>query len=270
MNRFKILLGRTEQVIEENYSIEAGRNDDVRHFDHHGEFAGCPAPCNNPKICAVGEEYPTVHVTHMDADTFIGVCKLIGKGIPALLDYSLMEQIDLNGSSVCQNRYNPTLLWMVGLGEMARRFDVPYCPKEGVIDITEKFMLLYNNMDEFEVIGKEATDKCFETIDKCLACKTLNVGMWFIDKNDSFDPSLPYKLYNHDVVIVYRRHHKAISVYVNPKSTCGLKVDGNTFGGVLFTGREKAGGSPRGVEMSIHDAHRVWADVNLFIDNLEV
>ncbi|APU87272.1 hypothetical protein [Clostridium botulinum] len=71
----KIIL--TSKPAFKGYSIEAGKADNVKHFDHHGENKHYPSPCNNNQILAVAEENSTIEITHMDADTYRYICRNI-------------------------------------------------------------------------------------------------------------------------------------------------------------------------------------------------
>ncbi len=47
----KIILTSKPQF--QGYSIEAGKGDNIKHFDHHGQFENYPSPCNNNQIPVV-------------------------------------------------------------------------------------------------------------------------------------------------------------------------------------------------------------------------
>lgn len=231
-------------------SIEAGKHDGEKHFDHHGQFNNNPAPCNwagpiNPL------KEGNVFITHLDADTFIGILRLMGAGLPNV-NFSLMEKIDLNGSSVCEDLYDDTLLYMVGIGQWCRNNEFPRCPAEGSVEVTELIeKLMKVPSEELIQLGKDAQDKVENTYKNChkLTCLSDKLGAWAIDKDNPFDPSRPYRD-GYEVVIVYRKHFQSISIYVNPKSE--FEFAGKTLGGILFAGHPKACGSPRGEE--IHEA----------------
>ena len=112
----------------DNYSIEAGLADDEKHFDHHGKWSSFPAPSNNSKIPVLGPE-DVVEITHMDADTLLGLFRMAGAPMPNL-NYDLIEQVDLNGGSVVEDKMAPSYLFMLGVHLLARGLDFPRAEKE--------------------------------------------------------------------------------------------------------------------------------------------
>lgn len=238
----------------ENHSIEAGIADNIRNFDHHGEFSIYPSPCNNPAIKPVVDN-SIIEITHIDADTLVGIMRLLERNLP-LIDLTLMEKIDLNGSSICVNKFDPTLLYMVGVGELSRSIRFPRCSEE-VQDVTDYVDQLLNlSTDEIINIGRQATEKSESSYHNCMTKSQKDVGLWVIGPEDPFDPSRPYED-GINVVVVYRSHYKSISIYCNPVSQ--YEFAGKTISKILFAGHPKACGSPRGEEMSETQAEEVFS-----------
>ena len=242
-------------------SIEAGRADGIAHFDHHGvfgvdsdtPFGGNPAPCNDDRIVPTSGD---IFITHMDADTYVGLLRMIGEPIPSGVDFDLMERIDLNGSSACQNKFDPTLLYMVGLGQWARSQKFPRPSQEGPVDVTELISrLVAIRPKELIELGRAATVESERTYNECLVEANGPVGLWAIGPNDPLDPSRPYED-GVPVVVVYRDHYKSISVYCSPTSP--YSFGGRELAGILFSGHPKACGSPRGTEMTREDALSIF------------
>ena len=86
----KVLL--TSKPSYTGYSVEAGKADGVRHFDHHGDMNINPSPAANCLIPVIPED-SIVEITHIDADTLLGVARLMGKEMPKTIDLALLEQI---------------------------------------------------------------------------------------------------------------------------------------------------------------------------------
>jgi hypothetical protein len=201
-----------------------------------------------------------VCISHLDADTFVGLLRLLERPLPKV-DFKLMEQIDLNGSSVCEDKFDKTLLYMVGIGELARKVKFPRVSDEPQ-DVTEYICQMLNESEESIISTGEAAqeaveagyEKCFRnsmTLDSNDGAK----GIYRVGELDIFDPSRPYQD-DVNVVVVYRDKYKSISIYCNPKSK--YEFAGKTIAGIEFAGHPKACGSPRGVEMSFEDAVRVF------------
>jgi hypothetical protein len=238
-----------------DYSIESGYANDINHFDHHGKYSEYPAPCRNEKINPINNG--KIAITHMDADTFIGLIRMINGNIPNL-DYELMEKIDLNGSSVIKDKFNETFLYMIGIGQIARDIKFPRSGNDP-IDVTEYI----NKMMEYDVneiinIGRKANEMVEESYKNCKIYIKDNIGIWSIGENDSFDPSRPYSD-GIDIVIVYRFHHMAMSIYCNPNSK--YEFANKTIANIQFAGHPKACGSPRGMEIKYEDAINVFNEL---------
>ncbi len=241
------------------FSIEAGIADGVRNFDHHHKWSANPAPCRDERIPAVPEG-SVVEITHLDADTFVGLLRMAGRPVPGV-DLFLMEQIDLNGSSVCSDRFNPTLLYMVGVGELARGLKFPRPSTEGPVDVSELVeAMMAKTTEEIIEIGRDATERSETAYADCRVAISPSgrVGFWAIGPTDPLDPSRPYTD-GVEAVIVYRSHYASISIYCSPTSP--LQFGGETVAGILFVGHPKAAGSPHGQAMIEGDARRVFEEI---------
>lgn len=240
-----------------NFSIEAALNDGKKNFDHHGNFSGEKSPCNNPEISIIENER-IIEISHLDADTFIGLKRMLGIDLPNI-DLDLMEKIDLNGSSVCEDKFDPTLLYMVGVGSLVREKKFPRVTSTAV-EVTELVYSILCKSDEFITdVGEKAqtiAEDCYG--DKKIWIRSNPVGIWSIGPEDQFDPSRPYED-GTDIVVVFREHYKSISIYCNPKTK--YQFADETIAGVMFAGHPKACGSPRGQEMTFVDAIRVYKEI---------
>jgi len=241
----------------DNYSVEAGLADNVKHFDHHGKHSNYPAPCNNDEIPVIGQN-DVVEITHIDTDTLLGLMRMAGKKLPPLLDRDLIENVDLNGSSVVKDRFDRSYLYMVGVNELAKEIGFPR-PSETPTDVTSKIMQLMNApIQKLLEMGKAATETSENTYSSNRVATDGTVGLWSVGAKDPFDPSRPY-VDGIDVVVVYRDHFKSISIYCSPSSKYAF---GNTtVAGIPFAGHPKACGSPRGEEFTLDDAKRVYTEL---------
>ena len=138
----KVLLGKNAAVLQAagcTASIEAGRDDRQRHFDHHGQFEKNTCPCNDetiPWIRGMDTPEEVVGTTHLDADTFVGVTRLlhyawIRLAHEAGLNFMEMALHDVK-SSERPRGLTPTKCFMLGLSSLERT----NCPAEGVVDVT--------------------------------------------------------------------------------------------------------------------------------------
>ena len=261
------------------FSIEAGLHDGVRHFDHHKpEHRGNPSPANNSKIHwyydGEIEQDAEIYITHVDADTFVGVSRLVVNGWRDTtitgIDYAMIEKLDLNGSSAIEGKLEDCreYLFALGLAETAKIL-FPRCTKEPQ-DVTAQFERFawfgdrHRNditLDDILRDGRAALARSEETfrtkkIDSIERAGTVGIGLWSICASDAFDPSRPYRD-GIDVVVVFRSHYKTISIYGNPKATHDLVLN-RTWAGIEFSGHPKACGSPRGVEMTEDQAKQVF------------
>lgn len=242
----------------ENFSLESGLADGQRHFDHHkAEHRNNPAPCADNRIPIIGKN-DVVEITHIDADTYVGLLRMAGRPLPQV-NFSLMEKIDLNGSSVMSDRFDPTLLYMVGVGEAAREVKFPRSSKDGPIDVSEQIeVMMTKTCDEIIRLGRIAAEKSEKTYCERLKKHEQFIGFWSIGPEDALDPSRPY-VDGYEVVVVYRDHFKSISVYCSPDSK--FEFGGKTLAGITFAGHLKACGSPRGESFTEEDAVRVFKEI---------
>ncbi|RJQ30589.1 teicoplanin resistance protein VanZ [Candidatus Parcubacteria bacterium] len=238
----------------ENFSLEAGVHDGQRNFDHHGKFAGNPAPCNNPEI-RPAPEGATIEISHLDGDTFVGLLRMTGRELPVGVDLSLMERIDLNGSSVCREKFHPTRMYMVGVGEFARQLKFPRVSEEPQEVTGLVVELASNSASAIIEAGRLATEKSEASYRDCKVAVEGKVGLWAIGAEDPLDPSRPYED-GVETVIVYRRHFETVSIYASPASPHAF--GGKEVAGISFAGHPKACGSPRGMKMSEENAKRVF------------
>jgi hypothetical protein len=240
----------------DNYSVEAGQADNVKHFDHHGKFSNFPAPCNNNEIPVIDPE-DVVEITHIDADTLLGLARMAGKSLPKL-DYDLIEKIDLNGSSAVDDVFNESFLYMVGVGEKAKQLSFPRAGAQPT-DVTAYVKALLDEPAEKLIeLGREATQKSEGTYKNNKIASNGTVGLWSIRAENPFDPSRPYAD-GIDVVVVYREHFKSISIYCSPASK--FAFGNTTVADIPFAGHPKACGSPRGEEFTLDDAKRVYNEL---------
>ena len=163
----KIIL--VKKASGQNYSIEAGLHDGVRNFDHHGDHSDQPCPARNESI-PVLKDSDTVEITHMDADTYLGLRRMAGRPIPYYINLELLEQIDLNGSSVCPDNGNETLAYMIGVGQLARDLKFPY-PTDEPQNVTRKVYQIMLNEDNLIDFGLEAIKRSEQAYKDCLVSK---------------------------------------------------------------------------------------------------
>lgn len=239
------------------YSVEAGLADNVRHFDHHKpEHRAFPCPANNGAMPKVAGQ--VVYITHFDADTFGGILRLEGEK-PLGIDLGLLETIDLNGSSACEDLSCATYLFMVGLMEVAKKEAFPRCDEKREQDVTAVLDEICSYTEtQIIAIGKEAFEKGEETYRtaKKAESQEKKVGLWVLAKDQSIDPSRGYRD-GFEVVVVYRHLYQTISVYGKPGT--GRNFNGQTYGGVPFEGHPLAAGSaPRGARMGEKQAFDVF------------
>jgi len=241
----------------DNYSVEAGMADNVKHFDHHGEHASYPAPSNNPAIPKLGPN-DVVEITHVDTDTLLGLMRMAGKAIPSNLDLELIEKVDLNGSSVVKDRTNESYLYMVGVNEKAKQINFPP-PSAQPTDVTGKITQLMDApVQELTKLGREASANAEATYENNRVESNGTVGLWATGADEPFDPSRPYAD-GVDVVVTYRDDFKSISIFCSPSSDYAF---GNTtVAGIPFAGHPKACGSPRGEKFTLEDAKRVYEEL---------
>ncbi len=241
------------------FSVEAGVADGVKNFDHHGAHSANPAPCRDERITKV-DEAAVVEITHLDADCFVGLLRMGGRELPKV-DFSLMEKIDLNGSSVCANKFDTTLLYMVGVGEVARGLKFPRPDQAGPIDVTAQVEAMMAKTDtEIIEAGRFATVASEATYRNCRKSVSTDgkIGLWTVGANDPLDPSRPYED-GVEVVVVFRTHYASVSIYCSPSSSA--TYGGKTVAGIQFAGHPKAAGSPRGEVMDETIAQKVFEEI---------
>jgi hypothetical protein len=255
-----ILTKSTKQFHPDFYSIEAGIADNVQHFDHHKEeHKVYPSPCNNTSIEPIKDDgsIKYIQISHLDSDTFIGIARLLGVNhlLREPLDFSMMEQIDLNGSKGI-DKNNSTYQFMVGVGVLARKLNFPRITDEPQDVTVIVQQMLDTSIFSFTQYGKCSIDKAETDYKECRYSQQGNMGLWVVDATHDFNPSRPYEdgIY---VVVVYRSHYKTISIYCDPDSDYSFA--GQTIAGIEFNGHAKACGSPRGMEMTLEDAIEVYS-----------
>ncbi|HRZ29296.1 MAG TPA: teicoplanin resistance protein VanZ [Candidatus Paceibacterota bacterium] len=241
------------------FSLEAGMDDGVRNFDHHGQYSKNPSPCNDGRIQKASDLNAAVEITHIDADTFVGILRLAGKSLPNI-DLTLLEQIDLKGSSVCPIKTNPTLCYSVGITALARKLNFPRVSAEQWQDVTAIVEEMISVPDtEIIEMGREAQTKSENSYFHCRKAVDGKVGFWAIGAQDPLDPSRPYED-GVKIVVVYRNHYKTVSIYCDPKSQYAFA--GKIVAGIEFAGHPKACSTPRGVEFSEDDALQVFKEIS--------
>lgn len=245
----KIIL--TSKPTYQAFSVEAGKHDNEKHFDHHGIDA--PSPCNNKDILPIKED-SFIEITHFDADTFIGILRLLGKDLPENIDMSIMEQIDNNGT-LNVTEYDRTLLYMTGLKGISHRLDFPRVT-EGPINVTNFIHLIINTpLNDIIDEGKKIVTESHEAYDRSFKNYFGGICLFSVGEKDSVDVSMAYKK-GHFLAIVYRERYKSISLYAHPESH--LVLNNKKYSNILFEGHEKACGSPRGIEYTFEDARTIY------------
>ncbi|ACQ51173.1 teicoplanin resistance protein VanZ (plasmid) [Clostridium botulinum] len=240
----------------QGYSIEAGKVDNLKHFDHHGQFEHYPSPCNNNQI-PIAEENSTIEITHMDADTYVGILRLLGKDLPNI-DLEMLEQIDNNGSSICRDKYNKALLYQLGIGRLQRNLKIPRVSEERV-DVTSIIEeILKYSTEKIIKIGEKVQESSEKAYINSLKRKQKNKILFSINAQDDLNPSRAYED-SYDIVVVYRQHYKTISIYCNPKSQ--YVFAGKEVAGIKFDGHPQSCGSPRGMEMTEEEALKVFEEI---------
>lgn len=247
----KIIL--TTKPNYEGASIEAGLHDGKMHFDHHGKYSNQKSPCVNTDISLITDDIEC-EITHIDADTFVGLRRMTCRKLPGV-DLKLLEQIDLNGSSICIDKYDRTLLYAIGVGKLAIVFNFPRATEERK-DVTA----LINMMDILSTndiidIGRNAQNRSELAYRSCAVYGVGDKIMFSIGADDALDPSRAYED-GYNRVVVYRKHYKSISIYCNPNSD--YEYANKTVAYVKFAGHPKACGSPRGIAMALEQAKNVY------------
>lgn len=245
------------------HSIENGKHDGRKHFDHHGQFAGQHSPANNNDIQQIFELGATIGISHIDADVIVGLARMCGQTrylanmFFSKIELELLEHIDTHGSSVVpieELTSNPTLLYMVGVSELRNKLQFPLKGPENVTNLIADFF----QTPPAEVIemGRKDAIASKVTYATCKIPSGGKVGLWVISERQPFDPSRPYRD-GYEIVVIYREDFKSISIYGN----ADLLPEGTTFpgtwAGIEFQGYPLACGSPRDEEFTLDDAKRV-------------
>jgi hypothetical protein len=237
------------------YSIGAGRVDPPYHFDHHEVTLDgrCRAPCNDPKIPVIGKDDKVI-ITRMDADTFVGLLRMGGISLPEV-DFQYMERMDLKGKSICTDRNDPTLQYMLGVERLAAEIGIPQVEHHPV-DITpyvEKMM--EKSPEEIIALGREiAMEKERRKADERFG----NVTLWYIGFHE---PSSPARTYRDgvDVAVVLLREYGQIVISSNPKTN--LNFEEREICGIKFTGSAHSSGSSRKLQYAAADARKVAREI---------
>ena len=261
----KILL--VTRASGQNHSIEAGLADGLKNFDHHKEHGGNPAPCNDSRIGGFKDGNDIVEITHTDADTLLGLMRLLGMKLPNI-DMSVVEKIDLNGSSSVPLD-NVELAYMVGTMGIVMDSNVPR-PSTEPQDVTSVVTSILSKMSNEENVinlGKEKIEKSEGEYQKATKYSPVsNVVAIACPKETQIDPSRPYSD-GFDVVVFFREQYKSISLYASPRTKVDF-VKNPVYAGIKFAGHPKACGSPRGEEFSWKDTIAVATDVSNRISQL--
>ncbi len=248
-------------------SIEAGLADGEDHFDHH-----FPCPSVDARIKPKPDQGET-EVTHYDADTHVGVLRMMGRPLPGLsVDLNRLAVIDTQGSKGIPP-LDPTLLYMTGVEYMAFTVGIPRATPGTEVDVTDKVMqIVEKTEDELIAIGRgqyERQEAAYR--DKRVATsRNGKVGFWSITDIE-MNPSRPYDD-GFAVVVVFRAGYASASLYFNPAHALNVlnlpgavETEGDlppnyrkTVGGIRFCGHITACGSPRGQTLTEAEAFVVY------------
>lgn len=261
----KILLVTKATRTPGRRSVEAGLADGVDHFDHH-----FPCPANDPRIKpGTGD----TEVTHYDADTHVGVLRMLGQPLPGMMvDLNRLAVIDTQGSKGIPP-LDPTLLYMSGIEYMAFTLKIPRATPGTEVDVTDQVMQIVEmGEDALIAVGRgqyERSETAYK--EKRLASSPKGkVGFWAIDDIE-MNGSRPYED-GYEVVVLFRAGYASVSLYFNPVHALNVlnlpgvvEVEGDlppnyrqTVGGIRFCGHITACGSPRGQTLTVDDARKVY------------
>jgi hypothetical protein len=261
MTNFKIFLTAKDPTVDYDYSFECGVADNKFHFDHHKVEHHYPAPCNNTAIkYHFLKSDIKIGISHLDADTLLGIERLINDNFQGKfngIDLELIEKIDMNGSSCLSKEElsSTTYGYVVGVGILARELKFPRISSEEDIDVTNIVTSIFNTkISEIVEKGIEAERRSVADTDKATLLKKSNIALIYVREEANVNPSLPYRE-GIDIVVVFYERWKKISLYSNPLTKTIVK--GNV-GGIEFSGHDKACGSPRGEEFCLEDAIRIY------------
>lgn len=249
----------SEVVKNTFYSIECGLHDGAHHFDHHGEFSAQPSPCvaDLPRV-----EDSTIQLSHIDSDSFLALARMVGVEIPSWLDLDLVQAIDNSGQGVCKDKFNKTLLFVVGVGALARKLHFPIVSTEeqDVTDIVKQ--MLATPFEEIVETGRAVQEVVEPTYARCVVAKDPETKTMLIHlkAKDSLSASRAYED-GYTKVVIFRDCYKSISIYAD--NTTPYNFEGKVLAGVKFDGHEKAAGSPRGVTHTLEQAKGVYDALRL-------
>ena len=247
----------SKKVTSEKFSIEANKADNLFHFDHHGEFKDYPSPCNNHILDNILPEVEDeCLITHLDADTFVGLLRLSDLPLPPV-DLNLMEYIDNNGSKNIE-KTNKVLAYMVGIISYAREFGFPFCPAKGRVEVTNVIRDLAEIHPNSIILRGYADIEKSEAGYREAEVKVVNgIGLYNKGVDTAFNPSRPYED-DVQIVVVYNQKFKSISLYADPDTDHVVK---GKWKNIVFAGHDKACGSPRGTKFTFPDAEAVFEDI---------
>jgi len=260
MRDMRIILTKDATEKEGSYSIEAGIADGVRGFDHHGPAAGNPAPCADDRIQPIPDGF-VIYVTHLDADTFVGVLRMLGLLWiidQKLVDLILMGRIDESGSVILPDhgRDVPTRQYMVGISSLKREFRFPRWNGED-IDVTDIFeKIISYSTEEINRLGREKIVQGEKAYQRCKDESVFTEGgviLLCLKTEKPFDLNIPYED-GYEIVVAYNEGGH-ISLRVHPD--VDFQVDGKTFADVPFAGHPRAAGSLRGEKFTEEQAKNV-------------
>lgn len=303
-NMTNIKIHLVKKATGNNFSIEAGIHDGIKNFDHHdGSFKGNrpPSPCNNDKIKDISVnnfKKNIIEITHLDADTFLGLARMMGKNYNGYdkvtdddgswffdekLNLNLVEKIDLNGSTGYEE--TSEYYFMVGFSEIVRELKnilaintnfpngLPRLSEnEEFIDITEIIeYLFYYYESDFEGIIDKGIKVCGESEKAYKDCKISvdNVsGMYAYDNQSSGhtkgfwlvkDNSFdPSRPYRDNIDIVVIYRENYKTMSIYCNPCTNYNFNEKIIKNVEFKGHAKACGSPRGREITENEAFEVY------------
>mgnify|MGYP003607890087 CR=1 FL=1 len=238
-----------------SHSIESGLANNTTHFDHHkDEDKRYPSPCNNPNIKIISRF--DIAISHIDADTLLGLARMCGIGLHSALDFNTIEKVDLNGSSILDDALtNINYHYMVGVSSIARELNFPRISKEEDIEVTDIiYKMLKLPLLTFLQKGADTINKSEKDYKDCSLTNTDHCLLISCDADDAINPSRGYED-GYDIIVVYRKHYKTVSLYAAPNSPYTLQGE---HAGITFAGHDKACGSPRGEDMTLEDACKVF------------
>ena len=256
----KIVIGKdATQLAACDASIEAGRYDGVCHFDHHAAYEAEDCPCSHTDIQAIPVD-AVIGVTHMDADTFVGLLRLLGRHfeMTALktvgVDFDLVAKYDIKVPGLPRG-LNITKCFMLAV--TAASMKIPRPPAKGVIDITEQVMEIIASLTKeggirrFLAEGQALGERAEALYKERLRMTTTDthgrrIGLWSLREGETMDPTRPYED-GYSLVVIYRQGFGSASLYANDDIAEALP---GVWAGVLFQGHPHACGSERGKTFS--------------------